>query len=922
MKKIAIFISSIILIGAQQKEVAGSKPEVSYQKINNNYTTVKSFASGKSSFKRLSDSLLVSTFVGSGNSGSVDSTGEAASFYGPSGQAIDSNGNLFITDTFNHLIRKITPAGVVTTFAGSGIAGSDDGTGTEASFNKPIDLDFDNDGNLFVVDFGSHLIRRIRPSGVVTTFAGTGESGSNDDSWGGAAARFNHPFSIAIFKEEGWSWTNNLFIADYGNHLIRMITNGDEDDAYNGETTTFAGSGIAGSVDNENFVEASFNGPVGLTWNADHKNLYVTEWSGHNIRRIDTNYETYGVYTFAGSGSRGSDDGTGTEASFNNPVGITIDNNENLFIADASNNKIRKITPLGVTTTYAGSGIQGIINGLPSEATFHKPYGVEISKNNRTIYVTDYWGNTIRKISPPNSPPVIASIDDITINEDESATVSINVTDSNDDPISFFVHADIRNQLRFDGDDDYVAIPDNASLNYGTDDFTYSAWFNTESVQGTQQIVHKRSGNNYEVQLSGSSIVAYIGEPGNEHSLLFSQISVDKWYHVLIGRTNGLATMYVNGVVVDTITATGSVTTTDPLYIGSDTGSEDFIGLIKDVAIWSHGLSDSAVTAIYNNGSPIDLTKNNKGYIYSDKLYGYWRLNDTSTIAKDLSGSVNDGTIYGAESITSDLKFITSTFSGSSLTLLPDPNWNGQSTITVIADDKYSYDTTSFTLTVTPVQDPPSAFEWISSASDTIAIDSTNLDSTYSLEWSASTDVDGEPINYFVYAKVGIYPEVEIYDGTSTSASLAYQEILEGVFEGLIVNGATIRLNVKATDGIDTLDVTGENRVLYVNRYDYLSVENEGLPTEFALHENYPNPFNPSTTLRFDLPYSSDVNLTIYNMLGQKVKSFDMRGIQAGKHTLRWNATNDLGEKVGTGVYLYQLQTKDFMKTRKMIFMK
>ena len=109
---------------------------------------------------------------------------------------------------------------------------------------------------------------------------------------------------------------------------------------------------------------------------------------------------------------------------------------------------------------------------------------------------------------------------------------------------------------------------------------------------------------------------------------------------------------------------------------------------------------------------------------------------------------------------------------------------------------------------------------------------------------------------------------------------------------------------------------------MYVSRYEYLSTESDLLPTEYALHENFPNPFNPSTTLRFDLPYAGDVSLTIYNMLGQKVKSFDMRGIQAGKHTLRWNATNDLGEKVGTGVYLYQLQTKDFMKTRKMIFMK
>ena len=129
-------------------------------------------------------------------------------------------------------------------------------------------------------------------------------------------------------------------------------------------------------------------------------------------------------------------------------------------------------------------------------------------------------------------------------------------------------------------------------------------------------------------------------------------------------------------------------------------------------------------------------------------------------------------------------------------------------------------------------------------------------------------------------------------------------------------------LNVKATDGIDTVDVTGDNRIIYVNRYEYLSVENEGVPTLFALHENYPNPFNPTTTLHFDLPEVSNMTLTIYNMLGQKVKTFNMQGTQAGYHSLTWNATNDRGDPVGAGIYLYQLQTKDFIKTRKMVLLK
>jgi len=94
------------------------------------------------------------------------------------------------------------------------------------------------------------------------------------------------------------------------------------------------------------------------------------------------------------------------------------------------------------------------------------------------------------------------------------------------------------------------------------------------------------------------------------------------------------------------------------------------------------------------------------------------------------------------------------------------------------------------------------------------------------------------------------------------------------------------------------------------------------MPTEFSLHENYPNPFNPSTTLRFDLPELRDVNVIIYNMLGQKVKTFNMENISAGHHSIKWNATNDYGDPVGAGVYLYQLQAKDFVKTRKMVLLK
>jgi len=273
-------------------------------------------------------------------------------------------------------------------------------------------------------------------------------------------------------------------------------------------------------------------------------------------------------------------------------------------------------------------------------------------------------------------------------------------------------------------------------------------------------------------------------------------------------------------------------------------------------------------------------------------------------------------------SATSDTSAVTASVTDSLLTLTPKANWNGVANIKAYASDGSSKDSTTFKLTVTPVQDAPTAFDWVSSALDTINITQSNLADTYTLQWGASTDVDGDTINYLIYAKIGLYPTEEVEEITDTAFQLVYEEILEHVFEGRPVNGATVSLNVKATDGIDTVDVTGDNRVIYVNRYEYLSTEGEGVPVAFALHENYPNPFNPTTTLRFDLPEVSDITLTIYNMLGQKVKTFNMQSTPAGYHSINWNATNDFGEQVGAGVYLYQLQTKDFVKTRKMVLLK
>ena len=294
---------------------------------------------------------------------------------------------------------------------------------------------------------------------------------------------------------------------------------------------------------------------------------------------------------------------------------------------------------------------------------------------------------------------------------------------------------------------------------------------------------------------------------------------------------------------------------------------------------------------------------------------------DSIKVIKLSAADLKGGTIsYSAKSSENN---VTVAISNDTLTLTPALNWHGTAQITSYASGSYWKDSTNFNLTVTPVNDLPTAFEWVSSALDTINITQENLETEYIVDWTASTDVDGETIDYLLYAKIGVNPPEEIYDTTSTSVSITYQELLENVFEPFpMLPRVTVQFSLEATDGIDTVKITGDNRVLFINRYEYLSTIGEGIPTEFALHENYPNPFNPTTTLRFDLPELSDMTLIIYNMLGQKVKTFSMQSIPAGYHSVTWDATNDYGEQVGAGVYLYQLQTKDFVKTRKMVLLK
>jgi sugar lactone lactonase YvrE len=318
---------------------------------------------------------VVTTLAGSGNPGFADGTGLAASFKQPCGIAVDRNGTIYVADASNLKIRKITPSGVVSTLAASEKGDFEDGTGEKTIFRGPAGIALDDKGNLYTAEWGGCRIRKITPKGIVTTLAGSGKAGFADGS--GEEASFDHPHGIAVDRE------GNVYVGDTKNHRVRKITP-------NGIVTTLAGSGIAGYADGVG-AEASFSGPMGVAVDRDG-NVYISE--GNRIRKITPEGV---VTTLAGSGKPASQDGNGVEASFNGALGLTIDQFGDIYVAESTGQKIRRISPDGRVSTIAGSGEIGAKDGDSLSASFNNPWGVAIDEFG-AVYVSDQGNKKIRKI--------------------------------------------------------------------------------------------------------------------------------------------------------------------------------------------------------------------------------------------------------------------------------------------------------------------------------------------------------------------------------------------------------------------------------------------------------------------------------------------------------------------------------------------
>lgn len=340
----------------------------------------------------------VVTIVGAGH-GSAGLDRLSATLKSPLNLDGDKAGNIYIAELGGQRILKIDKQGVVSVLAGSGIAGDVDGIGVQAQFRYPCHVTVQGDF-LYVADFGTHKIRRVHiASGEVTTLAGKGKAGFAD----GTLAEAEFAFPWGIFSRDG-----RIYVADTGNHVIREI-----DLALNRVRTLAGMPGVAGYADGM-ALEARFNAPRGLS--VDDKNIYIADSENHLVRRLDL--ETLEVTTIAGSIPQSGyvDNSDPTMVRFTQPWGISWGDTK-VYVADTGNNRLRQIEKeTGQTTTLAGSGLWGDVDGSGSGAQFKYPHGLYCKPEAGILFVADTHNHKIRAVeiprsSSPNPPEPLSDLE-------------------------------------------------------------------------------------------------------------------------------------------------------------------------------------------------------------------------------------------------------------------------------------------------------------------------------------------------------------------------------------------------------------------------------------------------------------------------------------------------------------------------------
>lgn len=372
----------------------------------------------------------ITTFAGNGGGafGGDGGAPTAASLNFSEGVAVDSTGAIYIADSSNHRIRKVA-GGTISTIAGTGASGfsGDGGLASGAQLSDPHGLAVDVSGNLFIADEGNQRVRRVdAATGIITTVAGNGTPGFNGDGGAATNAQLDEPKAVAL------DGAGTLYICEKGNDRIRKVD-------VNGVISTVVGAGGGGGPigDGGPAIQAHLCEPNSVAVHPLDSTVYVADTFNYRIRRLAADGT---IGTVAGNGVKGSsgDGGAATSASIGEVHGIVFDTAGNLYIADSSNHKIRKVDTNGVIKTWAGTGTFGFSGdgGNALNATMAFPIAVAFGPGG--LFVSDIGNNRIRRVRT-NNPPVI---NDVTISQNPmkintDVTFTADASDADGDPLAF-----------------------------------------------------------------------------------------------------------------------------------------------------------------------------------------------------------------------------------------------------------------------------------------------------------------------------------------------------------------------------------------------------------------------------------------------------------------------------------------------------
>lgn len=341
---------------------------------------------------KIDASGTATVFAGTGVAGSSGDGGPAAmaKFINPQGIALDSAGNVYIVDDLGERVRKVDTSGIITTFAGTGIQGfsGDNGPAALAQLGGPDAVAVDGAGNIYIAEFVNQRVRKVDPTGTITTFAGNGTPGFAGDNGPASSAQLNFPFGLAVDS------SSNLYIADADNNRVRKVD-------VTGKITTFAGGGTTGLGDGGAATSAELSTPQGLAFDAAG-NLFITEVTGARVRKVDTSGT---ITTVAGNGVRGfsGDNGLAVQAELGDPLTVAVVTTGNLagtlYITEGINFDVRKVDTKGIVTSFAGNHFAFATGdgGPATSAQLGLTEGVAVDSLGN-LFIADSTDNAIRKV--------------------------------------------------------------------------------------------------------------------------------------------------------------------------------------------------------------------------------------------------------------------------------------------------------------------------------------------------------------------------------------------------------------------------------------------------------------------------------------------------------------------------------------------